>query len=202
MNGFERRRELKKGHILKAATQLLLENGLEKTTVQEIATKANVSYAIIFKYFISKDNLINEVIKSLYEQKYNQLESIVRSNSSFLERCNQMFLQNTKVFEIDPDVINKASSYDSDVIHDTRSQYEVRSKKLYHEFFAEGKREGYIHPDVSIDAILLHRDAFRSLIRMKPELFNEFKYDRQLFKDYMRVLWFGIMHRMGEFDEH
>jgi len=202
MNGFERRRELKKGQILKAAAQLFLENGLEKTTVQEIAAKANVSYAVIFKYFISKDNLINEVMRWLYEQKYKQLESIVRSNSSFLERCNRMFLQNTKVFDIDPDIINKASSYDSDIIHATSSQYEARSKKLYYEFFEEGKQEGYIHPDVSIDAILLHRDAFRSLISMKPELFNEFKYDRQLFKDYMRVLWFGIMQRMGELDEH
>ncbi len=200
MNGFERRRELKKGRILQAAAQLFLANGIDKVTVQEIAAKANVSYALIFKYYISKDNLINETMRWLYEQKYNLLESIVRSNHSFLERCNQMFLQNTKVLDMDPDIIDKAISHDSDVISDIRSQYEAKSKELYRDFFEEGRQEGYIHPDVSVDAILLHRDAFRALIQTRPELFIEFKYNRQLFQDYMSVIWFGIMSRTEEPD--
>jgi AcrR family transcriptional regulator len=201
MNGFERRRELKKGNILQAAAQLFQANGIEKVTVQEIAAKANVSYAIIFKYFISKDNLINEVMRWLYEQKYDLLESIVRSNHSFLERCNQLFLQNTKVLDIDPDIIDKANSNDSVVIYDIRSQYEAKSKELYRDFFEEGRREGYIHPDISVEAILLHRDAFRALIQTNPELFVQFKYNRQLFQDYMGVLWFGLMSKMEEPDD-
>ncbi len=200
MNGFERRRELKKGRILQAAAQLFLANGIDKVTVQEIAAKANVSYALIFKYYISKDNLMNETMRWLYEQKYNLLESIVRSNHPFLERCNQMFLQNTKVLDMDPDIIDKAISHDSDVISDIRSQYEAKSKELYRNFFEEGRQEGYIHPDVSVDAILLHRDAFRALIQTRPELFIEFKYNRQLFQDYMSVIWFGIMSRTEEPD--
>ena len=201
MNGYERRRELKKANILQAAALLFVENGTEKVTVQEIATKARVSYAIIFKYFTSKDNLVNEVMRWLYEQKYNQLESIVRSGHSFPERCSQMFLQNTKVFDIDPDIIYRANSYDSQVIYDIRAQYETRARELYHDFFEEGKRAGYLHPDVSSDAILLHRDAFRALIQINPEIFTEFKYNRQLFKDYMRVLWFGMMSRTEGLDE-
>jgi AcrR family transcriptional regulator len=201
MNGFERRRELKKGRILQAAAQLFLTNGIEKVTVQEIATKANVSYAIIFKYFISKDNLINEVMRLLYEQKYNLLENIVRSDYSFLERCNQMFLQNSKVLDMDPNIIDKVNSHESDVIYDMRSQYEAKSKELYRDFFEEGKREGYIHQDISVDAILLHRDAFRALIQVRPEFFTEFKYNRQLFKDYMGIIWFGIMSTMEEPDD-
>lgn len=197
MNGFERRREMKKGSILQAAAQLFVENGIEKVTVHEIATKANVSYALIYKYFISKDNLINEVMRWGYEKKYSLLESIVRSEWSFLERYKQIFTQNTRIFDMDPEIIRKANAYDSDVISDIRSQYRTKSKKLYREFFEEGRREGYIRPDISIDALLLHRDAFYALIQINPGRFNELKYKRQLLQEYMDVLWFGIMIKKG-----
>jgi hypothetical protein len=102
---------------------------------------------------------------------------------------------------MDPDIIDKVNSSDSDVIYDIRSQYEAKSKELYRDFFEEGKREGYIHPDISVDAILLHRDAFRALVQVRPEIFIEFKYRRQLFQDYMGVLWFGLMSKMEKPDD-
>ncbi|MET8872609.1 TetR family transcriptional regulator [Nocardia sp. NPDC004604] len=48
--------------ILTAAQQLFAERGYERTTVREIATRAGVNQALLFRYFGSKDELFRAAI--------------------------------------------------------------------------------------------------------------------------------------------
>jgi AcrR family transcriptional regulator len=62
LDGFQRRRELKKSHILQAALALFMEFGIQKVSIKEIAAKANVSQVTIYNYFGGKDQLVHDVI--------------------------------------------------------------------------------------------------------------------------------------------
>jgi AcrR family transcriptional regulator len=198
MNGFERRREQKKTSIIHAAARLFLENGLNKVTMQEIANKANVSYAIIFRIFTSKQNLILEIIKWLYETRQKQLEDMLKGDSSFLDRINQVFYYNSQIIGMNLDIFRDATAIDSEEVARIVTSYEEKTNQAYRDFFGEGKREGYIHSNLSIESLLLYRYAFHALIQLRPEVLTEFKYNQQLFKDFMQILWFGMIVRNDE----
>jgi len=194
MNGFERRRQQKRESIKLAAAQLFQHNTVEKVTVQEIAAAANVSYAIVFKYFGSKQDLVLEVMKWLYEQAYDELEEILHSDKPYLERMQAMMLHKGKLFEdANVDLFRHASSYNPEEIAQIAAFYEEKKQKLYHEFFQEGKKQSFIHPDIPIDSIILLRNALRSLVEGNPEILIEFKHNTDLLKGFMRILLFGIM---------
>lgn len=53
--------------VLDAAITLFAQNGYDKTSTNEIATKANVSQAVLFKYFRSKHNLLQTILEPLFK---------------------------------------------------------------------------------------------------------------------------------------
>lgn len=55
----DRRRE-----IMDAALELFVERGFHGTTVPEIATRAGVGLGTIYRYFESKDQLVNELYRT------------------------------------------------------------------------------------------------------------------------------------------
>lgn len=194
MNGFELRRQRKQESIKQSAARLFAQNGVDKVTVQEIAAEANVSYATIFKYFKSKQDLAFEVVRWTYEKAYRELENILKSDRPFLERVEAMMLQKSDSLDhVNFSLIKQAFAYDPDEITRVDTSYEEKKKHLYTQFFEEGRRKGFIHPDVSTDAIMLHRNALRALVLSNPRILTELEHNRDLLKGYMQILQFGIM---------
>ncbi|PRZ21178.1 TetR/AcrR family transcriptional regulator [Flavobacterium granuli] len=58
----------KKQDILDAAITIFTAVGTSAASTKSIAIEANVSEALIFKHFKSKDNLIEEIVKSGYRE--------------------------------------------------------------------------------------------------------------------------------------
>lgn len=56
--------EDRKAQIVKVATQLFAKNGFKGTTTREIARKAGISEAVIFKHFSRKEDLYKAIIDS------------------------------------------------------------------------------------------------------------------------------------------
>lgn len=56
--------EDRKTQIVKVATQLFAKNGFKGTTTREIAKKAGISEAVIFKHFSRKEDLYKAIIDS------------------------------------------------------------------------------------------------------------------------------------------
>ena len=97
MDGFERRRELKKRNILDAALNLFLTNGVQKVSIAEIASKAAVSQVTIYNYFESKDNLVHEVITYYVDRVWNDYEQLFNSSLPFYEKVKQIIFDKKKL---------------------------------------------------------------------------------------------------------
>lgn len=55
--------------IRRAAAELLLQNGFDKTTVDEVAARAGVGKATVYRRWASKEDLAVAAMESLYEEE-------------------------------------------------------------------------------------------------------------------------------------
>ena len=66
----------KRTRLVAAATQLILERGIERTTLADIATAATVPLGNVYYYFKTKDVLVAAVVTSYVEQSNAVLDEI------------------------------------------------------------------------------------------------------------------------------
>src|SRR5699024_12540413 len=86
MNGFERRSAKKREQILQTALEIMNHpNGINNLTVQKIVEATAISKATIFKYFETKENLIQETFFYYLDQMKQKSEVILAKNKSFNE---------------------------------------------------------------------------------------------------------------------
>jgi len=71
----------KKQEILNAALRLFTENGARATSTKSIAQEAKTSEALIFKYFHTKDGLVEELLKIGYQDAVKIITPLLLSKS-------------------------------------------------------------------------------------------------------------------------
>lgn len=65
MNGFEKRSAKKREEILATALKIINHpDGINNLTIQKIVESTSISKATIFKYFKTKENLIQETFST------------------------------------------------------------------------------------------------------------------------------------------
>ena len=71
---FAKIREDRKEEILNAALELFARQGVSHATMQDIAKKAGISKGLIYNYFTSKEDLLNELITSFINHLYDYFD--------------------------------------------------------------------------------------------------------------------------------
>jgi TetR/AcrR family transcriptional regulator, transcriptional repressor for nem operon len=71
-----RRGSDKRDRLVAAATQLLLEQGIERTTLADVAAAANVPVGNVYYYFKTKDDLVAAVVTGYIERAKAVLHEI------------------------------------------------------------------------------------------------------------------------------
>lgn len=76
----------KRGAVMQAALELIAEHGFHGAPMAEIAEKAGVAAGTIYRYFESKDVLINELFQELKEKFMIALQEGYSAGKPFRER--------------------------------------------------------------------------------------------------------------------
>lgn len=79
-----------KERILNHSKEKFFREGFYKTTMDEISTELRISKKTIYKYFPSKEKLIQEVTSSFREEVAGELTSIIKSKDPALIRLMNM----------------------------------------------------------------------------------------------------------------
>jgi len=106
----------KASNIIKKTIELLVQSGVNKVSMDQIASNGKTSKATIYKYFGDKDNFYLEIGKYIMEEKVKEYESIASESSSLVDKlknyteavcqftdsgyftlCNQLMEYNTGV---------------------------------------------------------------------------------------------------------
>lgn len=190
MNGFQKRREQKKRNILRAALDLFMEYGVQKVSIAEIANKANVSQVTIYNYFESKHNLINQAIIYYIDQEWMGYERLLHSDKPFPEKIKQIiFNKKETARQIHDDFYQYFMQEYSEGNNYMERLYEEKALPRFIELFNEGKKEGFIDPDLSNEAIVFYIEM------MKEYMQREDVYPKILpmTEDLTKILFYGIV---------
>ncbi len=76
--------------IVAAATSLFAGNGIDATSMRDVAEAAGVREAAIYRHFRGKDEMAREIFVSWYGWYSRQLRDIVRSAGSIREKVGVM----------------------------------------------------------------------------------------------------------------
>jgi len=92
-------RDSKRQEILQAAVELFAVKGFRGTTTRDLAAKAGVNEAIIFRYFLNKTELYRAILEEKVHQgrdaRYKEVEELAKSadTRTFLEFLGNRFLE-------------------------------------------------------------------------------------------------------------
>jgi len=190
MDGFERRRELKKTEILEASLDLFMVHGVQKVSIAEIAKKANVSQVTIYNYFESKHNLVHETIIFYVDKEWRQAEIVMDSDIPVQEKIKQLiFNKKETANNINPDFYNYFMKEYASGLNYIDDFIQNKAIPRMIDLFNEGKEQGAIDPDISNDAILFY------IHMMQEYMQREDVYQKILpiTEDINKILFYGIV---------
>lgn len=178
MNGFEKRSQQKRRQILEAAFQLLnTEEGVKGVTTQDIVTASGVSKATIFKYFGTKEKLLQQVFIDFLDRLSVDALAFMDEPISFEEKMiamsqvkinsmkgvhQQFFIDLMDFFtqKADPELAEKMAAY-------TQMAYNAML-----DLFHQGRKEGKINLKYSDEFLMVYVEAMIQGIS-SPEIYNQ-----------------------------
>ncbi|MTI94437.1 MAG: TetR/AcrR family transcriptional regulator [Firmicutes bacterium] len=174
MDGFERRKEQKKRNIRKAAFDLFSQYGVQRVSISEIAKKANVSQVTIYNYFGNKSELVKYVVKEYMNDIAKDFEPFLNSDLPFPEKLEKIIFNKKTAGQLmgDKGFFEVVSVQEPDIQEYLEEYARTKALPMMLELVEQGRKEGYVNPDISTDAILYYIQMFRDATS-NPDLFRD-----------------------------
>lgn len=193
MDGFQRRKEKKKGNIIHAAVELFCTHGIQKVSMAEIAKKANVSQVTIYNYFGSKDELLRYVIVGFMDNKWKEFEELLESNIPFPQKIEQMIFDKSETAKmLNPEFLKTVMSNNEDIQRLIEDFYKNKALPGLMKIIEQGQKEGYVKEGISNDAILFYIHMFKEATN-RPEFFSNHEQAIKLSKDLTTLFFYGLL---------
>ncbi|MGL6064948.1 MAG: TetR/AcrR family transcriptional regulator [Fusobacteriaceae bacterium] len=130
----EKRKVEKKENIIVSAKTLILKNGYQKTTVENITSNIKISKGSFYTYFSSKEELLNSILDEILKNSRNRKKEIL-GKKHILE---EMILHNLKLrFNIDENkikttliVLNLAYNFDKLCLKTRKKLITIRDENV------------------------------------------------------------------------
>lgn len=192
MKGFEHRKEQKKDSIRRAALELFQTFGFKKTSISEIASLAGVSPVTIYNHFGSKQDLIRDVVKSLSQSTLEKFRVIIESEKPFIEKLETIILNKTEIAnQFQGELLQSMIQNDPEIQWYFESIWQGEVNQIMSDFFMQGRKEKYISPELSDEAISAYFDILRCGIRTSTSgLLLE--HNPKLVRDLIALMTYGL----------
>jgi len=193
MNGFERRKEQKKDNIRRAALELFQTYGFRKVSINDIAQKAGVSQVTIYNHFGSKDELVRDVIKNLFHRMLDKYRDVIREEIPFLEKLQAIVFDKSEIVgQFHGELTQAALSQDPGMRQFVESMWRGEVDQMLIDLFEDGRKQGYISPDISQEAILTYYEIFRQGIYNSPHIQANLEHNPKLIRELISVFTYGL----------
>lgn len=187
-----------KSVLIDTARRLFAQNGIENTTMNEIAIASGKGRRTLYTYFKNKEDLYSCVVKSELDKLYNSIKAVSELDIPPDDKIIEMIYTHL-------DVIKKAvlrnGSLRGDFFRDinkvelVRRTFDNKEIRLLYKVLQEGKDAGIFEIDnVGMLAALIHYAVkgmevphIRGVI--SPDM------DKKIYKVYVRKIVFGALRR-------
>lgn len=148
--------EVRRDELLQTALALFLENGYERTTVEQITEAVGVAKGTFYHYFSTKQDLLEQLVREFTDDLFGQIESALEaSDGAAIERFGVLTAASAaaKLGRKDETLMLTRSLYfDDNRMLKTRLRdgWVERTRPLIREIVAQGCAEGVFDvPDVN-----------------------------------------------------
>ncbi len=152
-------KEEKRKAVLQAASDVLLEYGPQKTTLDDIAGRAGMAKTSLYYYFKDKHEIIRAIIKSDMDQLFNILNKAVDAAHTVEEKmfalgeARYRFISE-RAQRANKKIISEFRSLEG-VFEAEREHYLQAHKELIEKILREGIQNGELQPIEDIDLVSL-----------------------------------------------
>ena len=124
------RRQRRSAEILAAARAVFVDKGFERASVAEIAVRVGVVEGLVYSYFPSKRELLNEVLRGMYEPLIQDIEAGFSRLQGLRSRLRFLIWRHLRVYAEEPGLsrlalheVRTGPDYFESVLHDLHVQY-------------------------------------------------------------------------------
>jgi AcrR family transcriptional regulator len=190
-------KEKKRERVISAAVSLFNHtHDFRCVSLEAIAKEARVSPTTIYNNFGTRENLVNEVIKSLMLSNLDRNRALLHSDLPFPQKLIGIISGKLGMpGEVSNEIIQKLVSQEETITPFVDQLYEEQIKPLWKEMVAEGKKEGYIDPGLDIEALLVYLDVIQTGFKARPEFFKGLRENASLIEQLTRLMYFGFLRK-------
>ena len=194
MKSYERRMERNKERILRATLGLFQVHGIKKTTTNDVARKAGVSPATVYNHFGSKEDLVRATVKYFLNSISADFSKIFQGDLPFLEKMKQILSYKSDMLgQYQGEFMQTIISEDPEIRHLVDSVYLTKIRQAILNFYEEGKRQGYVNPEMSTETIMRYMLIVRSGMAAESVLSEDPEHNRKMMQELTPLFLYGIM---------
>jgi len=142
--------------IIQAALTEFIENGIQKTRMEDVAKRANIGRATLFRAFSSKNELVKSVVHFECMKAIKKIEQDVQRLNTLREQAMEGFIQVVLIFSKHP-LFKKLSETEPDVLLPLLTlnggQLFLSAKKRVSQYVSMVQKEGSLTQQVDADDI-------------------------------------------------
>jgi|GEM_PF-358788 len=150
------RRMRRAAEILAAAREVFLEKGFDRSSVGEIAAKVGVVEGLVYSYYPSKRDLLNAVLRGMYEPLIADLEDKFSRLRGVRSRMRFLIWRHLRVYVEEPNLsrlvlheVRTGPEYFQSVLHDLHVRYTAFLLRTVEDGIAHGE----LPPDTDVELL-------------------------------------------------
>ncbi len=156
---WRRRKDRRKPEILEAARSILEDGGYEGSFVSDVASRAGVSEATVYKYFDNKHDLVSQVIGAWLEKSLDQMTIEIAALDSARARLQLVATRHLSEMEKSPGLhrliysVLRWNNYRGSVLHRLNQRYGRIVQFIFVQGANTGEFDKMIDPQLSRDML-------------------------------------------------
>jgi len=171
----------RRARILDAARTCFSRAGFHRSSMQEICAEAKMSPGGLYRYFASKDAIIEAIADEEHLAGRRILEILLEPGSLHdrLLKCGLAYIdrmRDRRAVQMMLEVY--VESMRNTAVGEAFASCERENQKLVDEVFAAAKANGEIHPDADVEMMMMTLVAFADGVVLRMGLNPEFDVDR------------------------
>lgn len=146
--------------LVDVARQLFAKNGVEDTTMNDIAVASKKGRRTLYTYFKSKEEIYWAVVESELEMLSEEMKKVAEKKISPDEKIIELIYARLETIK---QVVYRNGTLKADFFRDIwqveacRKNFDLNEIELFREILTEGKEKGvFVIDDVNITAEILH----------------------------------------------
>ena len=193
------KRKSTRDRIISAAIKLWAgAYNMQKVSLADIAREAGVSQAPIYYNFGTREGLVREVIRYIIREALDEQWAIIRSDLPIPQKLQGIIAVKVSAMQTLHNAALSKLTADTSGRTFLNKMYESEIKPANNALIEECKQQGYIHPDLPNEAIMIYVDMLGESLMGNTERVQLFTSDSPLLRALIHIIFYGLFQKESD----